>query len=281
MGKQREHTCLHADASGLVWGMLAQGKGQPVQSSELEEVLRSGTYRIIGVPDNYRLITELYNSLIQRNLRSKIWIGSPEICPHRNCTPRQLLSCLSVLGVHDNLHHRWHALTSKTYNNYLLLRAFREEGLSDLTQHIYSSHCLRPFFDFLGLYDAQRAVSLIAQIVDPRWFLNPRRPHRMSRLESYFGLLPTQFSRRSSAPQQQRFQSLQAVLSALSPTSFLRQEVPQGLDTESGQLRGCRLLLGFLARNWLAKLIPLEHFDPDRFFSHSAGRAEYNRLFKD
>jgi hypothetical protein len=278
VSKRYEHTCLHMDSERTIWGMTPQGVAKPVKLRDLEELLRAGDYRVVGLPINYGLITELHALLIRRKAKAQIWIGSPEVCFRKNCQPAPLLSCLSVLEVHDNLHHRWHPLSSETYNNFLLLRALHDEGFSDLTGAIYNSHCLRPFCQFVGLTDSKLAANIIASIGDPRWYLNPKRPYRMTRLESYFGLLRPQLSDVKNDLRQKRRLVLLEALDSLSSDSWLWSEIAVRALQPSD---GCRLLLGFLARNWLTQLTPLDHFDPDRFFQQQEIKLSYLNQFKD
>lgn len=279
VSKRHEHTCLHMDSEGIVWGMTPQGIAKPVKLRDLEQLLRAGDYRVVGLPSNYRLITELHALLTRRKAKAQIWIGSPEVCPGKNCQPAPLLSCLSVLEVHDNLHHRWHPLSSETYNNFLLLRALHDEGFSDLTATIYNSHCLKPFCQFVGLTNPKKAADLISNIGDPRWYLNPRRPYRMSKLESYFGLATAQLSDRKNTLRQARLSSVIAALDSLPSDSWFREELLTRPSAD--KYRGCKLLLGFLVRNWLTQLTPLDHFDPDRFFQRPEAKLSFVSQFKD
>lgn len=283
LSKRHEHTCLHMDSEGTIWGMTPQGIAKPVKLRDLEELLRVGNYRVVGLPINYGLITELHALLMRKKAKAQIWIGSPEVCPGKNCQPAPLLSCLSVLEVHDNLHHRWHPLSSETYNNFLLLRALHDEGFSDLTAAIYNSHCLKPFCQFAGLTDWQLAVNVIASIGDPRWYLNPKRPYRTTKLESYFGLIPRQFRDKKNVFRLKRFEVLLQAFESLLPDSRLRLELSASSLVRSypNEYRGCKLLLGFLVRNWLTQLTPLDHFDPDRFFQRQETKLSYFSQFKD
>jgi hypothetical protein len=279
IAKPHEHLCLHMDPAGVIWRMTPQGVARPVIGQELEPMLRSDTYRIVGLPDNYRLITELYSLLVGRKSRAKIWIGSPEVCQDRDCAPEVLLTCLSVMEVHDNLHGRWHVLSPETYNHFLLLRALHDEGFSDLTLQIYNSHCVKPFCQFLGLHEPPRVIALLAQIGDPRWYLNPRRPYRLARLESYFGLVPAQFKDARDSPRKRRTRVLLELIESLPQTSCLFTELIA--RPNASEFKICRLLLGFLVRNWLTRLTPEDHFDPQLFFRHAATRADFVRQFKD
>jgi len=279
LSERYEHTCLHMDSEGIIWGMTPQGITKPVKLRDLEELSRAGDYRVVGLPSNYRLITELHLMLLKLTAKAQIWVGSPEVCPGKNCQPAPLLSCLSVLGVHDNLHHRWHPLSSETYNNFLLLRALHDEGFSDLTAAIYNSHCLKPFCQFVGLADPQLAANVISNIGDPRWYLNPKRPYRTAKLESYFGLASTQLAGKKSVLRQKRLVTLMAAFNSLKRGSWLRSELTAGTKTNKHQ--GCKLLLRFLARNWLTQLTPLDHFDPDRFFQQQEAKLSYLSQFKD
>jgi len=278
---QHNHTCLHMDLEGTVWGLIPQGVASPVLSKDLEALFNSKSYRIVGLPVNYNLITQLYSLLIRRKTKAQLWVGSPKVCSAQNFEPLTILSCLSVLESHNNKHNCWHVLNTEMYNNFLLMSTLRSEGFSDLTAQIYNVHCLRPFFRFLGVNDINAPIELISHIGDPRWYINSNRPYRLSSIESYFGLSPKrQISSRDTLCQH-RFKALVAVFELLPNDSILWGELMLHSKSKMKPLQGYKLLLGFLVRNWLTLLTSLEYFDPDKFFLKAESKSFYVRQFKD
>lgn len=281
--KRQELTCLHTHPGGDVWGVSVQGVARPIKGFLPAIPLRAGAYRVIGMPENYRLITELYSALIGKETNATLLVGSPWICPQQRDTVEQVLSCVSVLDVHNSLCNTWHAMDSASYNNFLLLRTHQETGNSELLEHIYSYHLTRPLFQFLGLNQFELAVELLRLIGDPRWYLNPQRPYRMDRLESYFGLHVSQFVEwDADAPQvNPRTAVLLKILRALPPESFAHRECAKIGLLRFCRLYGCRRILSFVARNWLAVLAHPGYFDPDVFFRHRETRDHYLQQFRD
>lgn len=286
--KRQELTCLHTHPGGDFWGVSGQGVARLVPELLPAISLRSGTYRVIGLPENYRLITELYTALVDKETGAQLLVGSPQLCPQQTGTVEQVLSCISVLDVHNSLNHGWHRVDSTSYNNFLLLRASQESEDVELLEYIYSYHVTRPLFQFLGIRQPELAIELLRLIGDPRWYLNPQRPYRLDRLESYFGLHPTQFARSwdadFSTPMSERNRRsvfLWKLLRSLPPESFVLQELDGLTFRFQDRLQACRRILGFVARNWLAALAHPGYFDPDVFFRKPEARNHYLRQFRD
>lgn len=286
--KRQELTCLHTHAGGSVWGVAGQGVAKPLPGFLSSIPVRTGVYRVIGLPENYRLITELHAAMVGKETGAQLWVGSPQLCCQQNGTVEQVLSCISVLDVHNSLCHSWHGMDSTSYNNFLLLRTQQEGEDLELMEHIYSYHVTRPLFQFLGLNQPELAIELIGMIGDPRWYINPQRPYRLDRLESYFGLHPTQFAQSWDAdfstplsPQHRRSVFLWKLLRALPPESFVLKEFAGLTFRFQDKLAACRRILGFVARNWLDELTNLGYFDPDVFFRQPEARDQYLRQFRD
>lgn len=281
-------SCLHTDCSGVVWGMTPRGVAGPIKPTSLASRLSSGVYRVIGAPENYRLITELYSTLIGKELNARLLVGSPHLCSGRKPTVEQVLSGVSILSVHDAVHNSWHRIDSKGYNNFLLLRTYQEEGVNDLLEHIFEYHESRAAFRFLGLTCNKLILQLLSAIGDPRWYLNAQRPYRMSRLESYFGLLPVQFHQAwsgsnlmSSCPRAKRTLLVLAIVRALPADSFVFSELGRGGRESGRMLQACRIVLGFVARSWLAGLANSGYLDPNVFFRRAEVRNRYLQQLRD
>jgi len=286
----QELTCLHTAQDGEIWSITADGNPKPFLHLDNSIRLQPGTYRVMGCPANYQLITELFSALNRKEVESKILIGSPQICRHRKYSCEEALTCLSVLNVHDCLLHRWHVMDNQLYNNYLLLRYFTEEGLTDIVGNVFTHHNLKKTFTFLGLNSMSLAVYFIAEIVDPRWFLNTKKPYRLSRLESYFGLKPGQFSKLwdpDGIPElpllayQRRAALLIDIVRSLPGGSPIVTEVEDISDDTQRILKMCRMTLSFIVRNWLKSLDVPGYFDPKKFFKKVGNQADYRKHFED
>jgi len=176
---------------------------------------------------------------------------------------------------------------SKTFSTLLMLRYYREEGINDLVSNVFNSHCSKAYFDFMGLTSSRLAVQLIAEIVDPRWFLNPRRPYSLSRFESYFGLKPAQFQRVCGPglllvdDNHRRSLLLLDIIRKLPASSFVLTETKHIRSENVKRVTMCRLVLGFVVRNWLTELQLAGYFDSGKFFKQAGNEDDYRRQFKE
>ena len=275
--------CLHTDDEGTYWYIDKRGKLDEFEGFKSNQALEGGPYRIIGCPDNYRLITELYSKINQQKDEAYVTVGSPLVCKGHNCT-KTTLNCISVLDVHDNLSCRWHRVNRFSFNTYLLLRAWREGAFGDLTTKVYESHCLSSHFDFIGLSQTN-ALQLISQIVDPRWFINSNRPMRVQSLETYFGLTPRLFNKAWKAGLEIKPNSttvraafLMNAIGSLKDDSCLRQ-ASKRLDAENITRHSCKRLLNYVFRNWLEAAGLKGYFDPEKFFKTYDSRVGYYHRF--
>lgn len=275
--------CMHTDEEGTYWYINKHGKLDKFEGFNSNQALEGGPYRIIGCPNNYRLITELYSKLGQQQDEAYVSVGSSLVCQDRSCA-KTTLNCISALDVHDNLSCRWHRVNRLSFTTYLLLRAWREEVVGDLTKTIYKNHCLSSHFDFIGV-NRTDALQLISQIVDPRWFINLKRPTRTQLLESYFGLTPRLFNKAWKAGLEIKPNSttvraafLMNVVGGLNDESCLRQ-TSKHVDAETIARHNCKRLLNYVFRNWLEEMGLKGYFDPDKFFKTHDCRVDYYYRF--
>lgn len=274
--------CLHTDEEGTYWYIDKQGTLDEFAGFKSAKSFEGGPYRVIGCPANYRLITELYSRLSQQDNGASLYAGSPLVCKERSCA-KSALNCISVLDVHSNLSSQWHKVTNKSFNTFLLLRSWQEEVFSDLTKTVYSHHCLKPHFEFLGI-PMSYALQLISQIVEPRWFINPNRPMRTQALEAYFGLTPKAFEhawqaglgiRPKAATVRAAF--LLTIVDTLGPDSCL--DFHEDEDPKTRARKMCKRLLNYVFRNWLEEAGLKGYFDPQQFFNKYECCVDYYYRF--
>ncbi len=292
MGQQlSEVFCLHTSKDGGV--QAADGFGRAVEFTGLSSAGRppAGTYRVIGVPHNYGLITELYSALSRIEDEDwRILVGSPEVGAGCQESLQELLYATSFLHVHDCQVFYWNSVDPATFNNYLLLQHYQENHTSDLVNKIYAHHRMRHYFNFLNI-PVDKAIAVVNAIVEPRWFINPARPLRTSKVESFFGLHPRQISnswkpgtiRVKQAMQGYRTYVLLDAIQELPDDSVLSREAdsatrrftPSECDKD---LVKARLLLRFMFRNWLDVIMRPGHFQADKFFNREDTLQDFYRF---
>jgi hypothetical protein len=264
--------CFCTDSKNEVWWASPSGVAAKVTPEDIQNLKNFKTWQIVATPENYELIIKLQESVQHTSENICVWVGAASICPDF-CNSDKLLSGLALSCVHNNLHNRWHPVTSKTYNNYLLLSSWTKNGCNDLTKVLYNSHCLSKAFNFIQLTEIELAIDFIDTVVDPRWFLRSKNQNKLSKLESYFQLLP-----RKSGVKSDRIQVLLGILDSLPAESPLFKEFKS--RKFKNEIQASKKLLHFLARNWLSQLMPFSYFDPDQFFSNKAAKARYIKYFE-
>jgi len=269
----QEVVCLHTDKYGDVWSVQTGSSPEKFTYLTSPHRLRTGIYRVLGVPRNFWLITELYSTLARMQGEATLLVGNKNLCRSRNKSVEDVLSCISVLDVHDSLFNCWHPMTNVLYNHYLMLHLFRAGKVDEITANLYQNHCMRPYFNFMGLNSASTAIRFLQIVHDPRWYLSVKRPYRLSKVETIFGLKGRTTKRTEN---NKRF--ISTIKEKLSNDSFLWNEKKyfKGADT---YLQESRLIVNFLARNWLKELGCDGYFNPGSFFSSEADLEDYRRQF--
>lgn len=85
----------------------------------------------------------------------------------------------------------WRIVDSDLFNSYLLSTSVDE--VSDKSSAIFRYHPTASIFKYLEAYDTSSCMKFVSEVLDPRWFLHPDRPHRMTRLNRFLGLTPRVF----------------------------------------------------------------------------------------
>jgi hypothetical protein len=262
--------CLHA-ANDSVYSYSSQGLTRAITSS-----FSPGIYRVLGTPCNYRLLLDLYSAIKQHDIQAQVLVGKPL----NEADPAAILQRLTLLQVQDNLPQCWHRMDSQVYNHFLLLHTFKTKGYTDNLHALYSQHCLHRYLKFSGIRSIELGIELLAEIGDPRWYINPERPDRVNRLHSYFKVLPNQLKSITDG-QHKRNRLLMNILSEMEPTTWLMEELGRSKPNSRYALQACRKLLNFLAYNWLQQLNNQSvQFDPALFFQSRKVRQRYAELFR-
>jgi len=290
-------TCIHIDHDGTTWVITPEGIPTQVIGKYRPSKLLSTVYRVIGIPQNYKIIISLYLALISKEIKGKLLVGATSICHRYHNSSLQLLNCVSLLNAHDNLPHTWHNVDSASYRNFLLLQVKQEQiydsspKLQDRVQHWYSQHVTYPFWQFLKIEQhSDLLIDILASIVDPRWYFNVNHPNRLTRLDSHFGLMPfANFSkfwnlriRKKTAEldaKQDRTRLLVEAVKALPSDSPLLLDYSCDITDKKDVHKTCKRLLHFIVRNWLAGTMEHADFDPRVFFSNKQVKDSFLKQF--
>ena len=201
---------LHTDSEGAVW--CGQNGVRAVNSKLVpEEFVTHNSFRtaklvrIMGVHDNADLIVTAYNA--QKRLNSsrtparsalsmsnvRLEVGSPLICPVKALRkdPVEVLQRMWQTDTASRLSANWRTVDANLFNSYLLSMSVGE--VSDKSAAIFRYHPTASIFKYLSDYDISACMKFVSEVLDPRWFLHPDRPHRTTRLNRFLGLTPSVF----------------------------------------------------------------------------------------
>ena len=293
---------LHTPSSGIVW--YADGLN-PAECSNMrpEEFLSSHivsainlSVRILGVPQNAELITALHSRKKQRKLGS-VYLAGPNVCeslielddpPLTFRRMRDAFMATSCGG--------WHPITDPAAAIYgLILRIQRQSDWFDIGGRVYyETHPLYRAINFIPDVNHQNVAQLLATIIDPRWYVDRRRPDNPHKLSLFLGLTPkTQKRVSDSTKLVSRGRDLRCAMvlncwktkpaadaDLTDPANFLWRIYHANGGGAKGDLRASQSFIGYLRTHWLAAVsanveMRKELFLPERFFKADAERQAY------
>ena len=191
---------LHVD-SGVVWILEGQGlptcTGHNVPDFFSTDVLKNcERVRVVGNMENAPLIVALYALKLRKELES-LEVVTPLVCSTNTerQDPEFVLYSMRNFTRSPSL-GGFHEVTQLDYPSYALINElyYQEQGsvvkLTELSRRYLEAHPVWPALSFLRFMDDVKCAHLIANIIDPRWYVDPCNPDRVAKLESWLGLNP-------------------------------------------------------------------------------------------
>lgn len=249
-------------------------------------VLDVDRVRLLGTASNAQLICWLTTARNSGSAPYSVQVGTPQYCSRKDFDdPKRVLSRMQEL---DSRHLSsstggWHEVSQAEFYSYLLVCAV---AAGNVTQpellRLLRLHPAWPAVSFIPSLNARAAAQLLAEIVDPRWYVDVKHPGRMSKLKAYVGAEPhclrkvisnkidDQRSLRASYAAGTWMTSKQLATSDKSSVANFVYRCYQRYDDKlTGAARATALLLRFICEVWLDSLYPdRELFVPEYFFSN-------------
>lgn len=289
---------LHVDATGNVWSLC--GNGPPVETglNPLLFLLQHRTHlplscRLLGLPQNAALITALYAMETTPHERV-IELASPRVCmPNELGNPERVLLAMRQLSLISSM-GGWHSMTITDANTYALVKYLLMLGhVDDHAIRLLKAHPIWPALSFVFRLDTAACCELVATLMDPRYYINPCRPDRVSSLHTFLGLTPKVFERAMLGGQAASEHRARLVLrcwrpdneanwptagDTMRPETFPWRAAEKHGRTPKGWLRGSQLFVVFLRHVWLDAIYKNAQqrerlFAPDMFFKPFECRA--------
>jgi len=307
-GPKDENTIkLHTATDGNVWyskGISAPKNSEQIVDSFLLSPVTQGiglTFRILGLKQNAELICALYLRHYKGEVRA-IELAGPNIldCREELTNPAAVLMRMRSAVV-SSACGGWHQLTMHDYPTYAMLaRMLRTNYVfDDTTEAYFNLHPAHRALTFITTLSAETAAKMLINIIDPRWYIDRRKPERIKKLELFNGLTPSVQSRVSNKAcllSKSRELRCAAVLDAWktkpyeeidiqNPANFLYRIWHANGGGPKGDLRASQAFLRYVNDNWLAGLEKRTGakdglFAPDLFFKTKEQQAAYAEHMK-
>lgn len=294
---QADQVRLHV-SSGVVWcgagGHPGGSSGLPT-SAFLDSAAFSGgggvppsSFRLVGNRDNADMIVRLYERSVVRGMNYRIELASPSLVGRAG--PAAALRMLWSPAASAVASGGIHVMTSADFPSYLMLAA-GASGDAEVAGRAclaLSHHPAWPALSFLPRCSESHAVGLISDVVDPRWFRHPFRPHRISRLLAHLGVTPQNaaaslglgrpgrnYDRFANALAVWYFDGIDSEPSAVN--NFLARVLGSRSDRSAGILSACRRFVRFMHEVWVGELSRSAEsgFSPGEFFKSAAEEDAY------
>jgi hypothetical protein len=284
---------LHTDKDGIIWFAAginpAENTNQTIEAFLLSPVISrlSTNIRILGVPQNAELISRLYIRKRQKELAS-VYLAGPNVCESLQELADPISTLLRMRDVILPVScGGWHELTDKEYAIYALLarRCSSDNWFENFAKLFYAPHPLYKVLDFVGGLAHKQTAMLLTTIIDPRWYVDRRRPDNPSKLDLFLGLTPKIQRRVSDNPltlkRGRDFRCSNvlrcwktqdpALVDFSAPENFLWRIWRAAGAGAKGDLRASQAFVRYLRLNWLDRLAQKRQlsdglFLPDRFF---------------
>lgn len=183
---------LHTDTTGTIWYESSDNPGAVKSSSvEYRRLLDQDwcpTTAVIKVPGfrhNAKLIVELFDAIAGGRYGLSLQVGTPaEAIIAGKLEPCNVVLKVKELELPPSC-GGWRQLTVKEAASYRLIAAYDAQASN--IERLLQLHPAYPVFSFISA-PTQAAVRTVVDIVDPRWFVDPFKPDRTSRLRSYMGM---------------------------------------------------------------------------------------------
>lgn len=256
-----------------IW--YAHGRETPQQAADptfLDQVITTPPegIRMLGTAASAEVLCRLYESLPGTSIE----VASPLVCHTKRerkdpvIAIHRMRQCLLAPSLGG-----WHRMTQHDYVAYRLLVAIRrKEAVRPWLQQHPAYYDLK----FIRTLDDRAAAGVLAEILDPRWYIDIKNPYRLARLRAYMGLTPkyaARWGRPDNLPVVQRGALTAACwCNAESPDykdprNFLWRRAAAAGGVQIGVLRATQVFLTYLVRTWQQQLAAgyqqLDMFSPE------------------
>lgn len=290
---------LYTAGNGHVW--YADGARSPLSSGlPVSEFLaklqpRASLYvRVLGMAQNAQLLVGLCPLASSEKL-GRLEIAGPTVCEteEERRDPAMSLFRMRQCLLGPSL-GGWHVATLGDYAAYKLVDRWAAGNVGSDALPLVYQHPAWQDLSFICGIDPLLCGTVLATLIDPRWYVDPAHPERLARAEQFMGLGSRTFAEMQREHAGKHHLRCQAVLDAWRsvPPRVADQERPGyflwRLAEGGRELQASRAFLYFLIRSWNQRLCDLspgkykqEVFVPDHHFEPWESQAYRLHASKD
>jgi hypothetical protein len=283
-----EASIVKADtaAGGEVWTI--EGDTQPDQTGyDVERYVaelpdRPTRIRVIACRENADLIAQLYRRQRVDGTVS-VQVGRPpsvQWADIRRDGPGHVLLNMRQFEAGAPSMGGWHDMTDRDYPSYAMA-SLLGHGPVD-TRHLMDLLDTHPAWDalsFIPHLDRRKVATLLARILDPRWFVDPEEPDSSGRLNNFLGLIPSQpATKRKLAMSAWIPQDLDP--DRVSPGAFLLRYCDSLGNAKDPLVRTTRRFVAFLRYTWTDAMAARPRLKPGTY-RHDQGLFIPEYFFRD
>lgn len=280
---------LTTDPAGVVW--YADGWGEVTCSGQAVPAflrkLRRPFVRLPGLAHNAALLVALYEAFRDRRVE-RLEVCSPAAVPTREQRHDPRL-CLFHARRCDRPASAggWRPVTVDDFRTFSLVLAAGDGA--DHAVRLLRDHPTGPLVRFLEGLDRAAFAAVLAEVLDPRWFVDPRNPDRLARLRCYFGVVPGHAPKPRRRLLDQAWSAGGRPADTAAPGRYLwryydgRRLRRDDVTHEAAVAATSRRFLTLVALVWLDRLHPMPNrwreplFEPEHFFDTPAAVAAFRR----
>ena len=185
---------LHIE-HGMIWYLVGDGlpraSYKTVETFLDSDVLAAAeSVRVVGSADNALLILALAARQKAGQLAA-VEVVTPLVCATaaERADPAMVLYRMRQFVRAPSL-GGYHQVTDTDIAMYQLVVSMQQEGWTPETQKALMAHPVWYPLRFIPALNPQQCALLLAEIVDPRWYIDVYCPDRGAKLEAYLGLDP-------------------------------------------------------------------------------------------
>lgn len=284
-------TYVHVDNYGLVWA-AQQNEIASLEAYEIDEFVDKlkadddRSWRVVAARQNVNLVARLYQDL----RAGSVYLASPRLVgAKRHLSDGRYVIYRAQQAAIPRTAGGWNKLTAEQAAIYNLATYDNTVDTQDLFSKIIENQWFCKLLSFIPGLHLPAVAALAVEVLDPRWFIDPKNPDRCSAIKRYLGISPAIIRRMLDGGTSQLQYRCKLVHAAwytniepkhvMKPNYFLHRILYKRGGKLDGWVAAANKFVEFFNRAWLDQIHRTESksnesfFSPELFFKNSEVEA--------